>query len=140
MKHIHNQGHAFRHGLSAPFIFSVIVPVVIADFWIEVYHRVCFPLYGLETIERKKYIKVDRHKLEYLSPVQKIFCAYCGYVNGAFQYWKAIGGRTEEYWCGVQHQKSFDFNSPQHHQDFAEYDDVEEFKRKYHSYEGEKPK
>jgi len=72
-------------------VWAMIVPVVFADICEEIYHRVCFPLYGIELVKRSRYIRVvDREKLPYLTWYEKLFCAYCGYVNGWFHYASVI--------------------------------------------------
>lgn len=43
------------------------------------------------------------------------------------RFWKEIFARTEEYWCGIQHQDDPEFNAPEHHVDFLPYGDEEEF-------------
>lgn len=120
-----------RHTLTIPFIFSMIIPLVILDIFIELYHRISFPLYKIPLIKREKYIKIDRHRLKYLNWVEKGFCAYCGYANGLLQYSTVIAGDTEKYWCGIKHQESSDFIEPSHHKDFTKYGDEEEFFEKY---------
>ncbi len=125
------QERALKHLVSMPFVWSVLVPLIFLDIVVEVYHHVCFSLYGLEIVDRKKYIKIDRHKLKYLSFLEKISCAYCGYANGLAGYTSEIGARTEEYWCGIKHQKDANFIEPEHHREFVEYDDEEGFNKKY---------
>lgn len=122
-----------RHLISTPFIWSAIIPLIITDIWIEIYHRICFPLYGLKYIQRSKYIKIDRQKLNYLKPKQKISCMYCGYANGAINYWTQIIAQTEKYWCGIAHQEDPNFIPPQHHKDlkFAKFGDEKEYNKKY---------
>ena len=131
MEHLKAKNRLVRHTLSAPLIYSALIPIVIMDLWIEIYHRVCFPLYKIPYVKRSNYIKIDRHKLKYLNWLQKINCAYCGYANGAVHYWTKIAADTEKYWCGIQHQKMKGFIAPKHHKDFAKYDDEAEFKEKY---------
>lgn len=115
-----------------PVISSVVIPLIILDLWIELYHRICFPLCGLAYIKRKDYIQiVDRAKLQYLSWLQKIYCMYCGYGNGVIRYWGAIAGTTEHYWCGIQHKKRPGFIAPEYQKDFSVYGDKEDFKKKY---------
>lgn len=95
----------WRHRASAPFIYAVLVPLVILDILIELYHRVCFPLYGLPLVERGKYIRLDRHLLPYLRWWERVNCTYCGYANGLLRYASAIASQTERYWCSIQHEK-----------------------------------
>lgn len=131
MDYLKTQNRRLGHIISAPYIYSVIIPVVIADLWIEIYHRICFPLYGLPYIKRGTYIHVDRVKLSYLNPLQKIFCMYCGYVNGVFAYWVQIAAATEKYWCGIQHKKIKNITLPKHHKGFIPYGDEKAFEEKY---------
>jgi len=83
-------------------------------------------------VKRGNYIKImDRFNLPYLNTFEKVYCAYCGYANGVMHYWTEIAAKTESYWCGIKHEKTPQFISPQHHENFIEYGDKEEFKQKY---------
>ncbi|MFH1286931.1 MAG: hypothetical protein ABII02_04250 [Candidatus Magasanikbacteria bacterium] len=117
----------FRHFLSAPFIYSVIIALVTMDILVEIYHRMCFPIYGLDYVRRREYIKIDRHKLSYLNWFQKINCVYCGYANGLLHYVSEIAGVTEAYWCGIQHQKSKTFHPTSHQVSFLQYGDEKDY-------------
>ncbi len=129
MKSKQNKHRMFYHILVMPVIYSLIIPVIILDIWVEIYHRICFAAYGLPYVERGKYIKIDRHKLSYLNPIEKVNCMYCGYVNGVFHYVSILGGETEKYWCGIKHQKDGKFIEPAHHQDFIEFGDEAAYRR-----------
>lgn len=118
-----------RHLLAAPFIYMMIIPLLILDLFLEVYHRVCFPLYGFEYIVRSKYIKIDRHRLNYLTGLEKINCAYCGYANGLMHYASMIAAETERYWCGIKHKRKEGFQEPSHHEGFLPYGDEEELRK-----------
>ena len=117
--------------LSLPFIWGVAPFLFLMDLATEIYHRLCFPLYGLKYIKRAKYIRIDRQKLSYLTVWQKIGCMYCGYANGLMHYWVIIGAESEKYWCGIQHKKSKNFIAPAHHENFAKYDSQDDFEKKY---------
>lgn len=123
MQFKHYPERIWCHLLSAPFIYSMIFPLIILDVCTEIYHHVCFRLYGLDLIDRQRYIKIDRHKLAYLSTFEKINCAYCGYTNGLAAYLVAIAGATETYWCGIKHKSDSSFIAPIHHQNFIDYHD-----------------
>ena len=116
-----------RQVISAPIIYLQIVPIVFCDVMMEMYHRICFPLYGIPCVVRKNYIRIDRYKLSYLNWVEKINCAYCGYANGWFRYAGAIAAETEKYWCGITHQKYEGFKTPPYHKVFLPYGDKEAF-------------
>lgn len=131
MLYLKTKKRVLKHAIITPFILVLIVPIVLLDIVSEIYHRICFPLYKFSYLKRKEYIKIDRHKLKYLSLWQKCFCLYCGYANGIANYWVRMAGETELYWCGIQHQKDRLFKAPLHHKNFAQYDNEEDFKKKY---------
>jgi len=122
------------HFLSFPFIWAPLVAVLFLDLLISLYQLICFPLYRLEIVKRSAYISVlDRSRLEYLNPWEKINCMYCGYVNGFLLYAKEIAGRTEQYWCGIMHADRPGFQLRQDHieRKFARFGDKQDFKNKY---------
>jgi hypothetical protein len=82
-------------------------------------------------VDRKKYIKFDRHKLTYLKLLQKFNCLYCSYWNWLVHYVSEIAWRTEKYWCWITHEKSKDFIDPKHHKDFLPYWDEKAFFQEY---------
>lgn len=119
-----------RHRIIFFFIWPPLVAFLIFDIFLEFYHRLAFPLYGIPTIKRSKYIKIDRHKLNYISISDKINCAYCGYANGLLNYATKIVGETEKYWCGIKHKPDDNFIEPFHHSEFVlDYDNEEQFKK-----------
>lgn len=89
--------------LTAPVIYSLIVPFVLLDLFVTIYQRVCFPVYGIERVRRADFIRIDRHHLAYLNALQKLNCVYCGYANGLIGYVQEVAGRTEAYWCPIKH-------------------------------------
>jgi hypothetical protein len=112
--------------LSAPFIYSLIVPLLLLDFSLTLFQHVCFRLYGIGRVPRSDFIVVDRHNLAYLNLVEKMNCAYCGYANGLFAYAREISARTEQYWCPIKHaRKVSDMHSRYH--TFLDYGDAEAF-------------
>jgi hypothetical protein len=117
-----------KHLFSAPFIYVVIVPALFLHVFIELYHSVCFPLYGISYVDRKKYLKIDRHKLSYLNWLDRLNCVYCGYMNGLFAYITAIAAETEKYWCPIRHAVRKGYVEPKHHSQFAKFGDREGYK------------
>jgi len=91
--------------LTAPVIYSLIVPIAFLDLWVSAYQRICFPVYGIARVSRSKYIVLDRQHLAYLNLIEKGNCVFCGYANGVFGYVREIAGRTEQYWCPIRHAK-----------------------------------
>jgi len=124
----------WRHAFSFPFIWLPVLPLIVLDITVSVYQFICFPLYGLEKVKRSEHILVrDRARLDYLEPLEKVDCMYCGYANGVLLYIKEIAGRTEKYWCGIMHENKPGFvpQKSQVEQDFAQFGDKHDFKQKY---------
>lgn len=110
--------------LSAPVIYSLIVPFVLLDLFVTVYQAICFPIYGIEKVQRSKYLIFDRHMLAYLNAVEKLNCLYCSYCNGIVAYVREVAGRTERHWCPIKHARRVMGAHP-YYTRFAEYGDGE---------------
>ena len=123
------QERFLKHLMIAPFIYFLLLPFLILDFFVELYHYIAFPLYGYKKVNRSKYIIMDRYKLIYLTTFDKGNCTYCGYVNGLLRYITAIGAETEKYWCGIKHDKKNGHEIPKHQKNFLEYDNEKEYKK-----------
>ena len=118
--------------LAIPFIWLMLIPALILDVFLEVYHHVCFPLYGSRYVRRSEYIRIsDRAKLPYLKWYEKINCAYCGYVNGLLHYASVIAGKTENYWCAVAHLEERGYVPTEFEKSFAKYGDEAALRRRY---------
>lgn len=91
--------------LTAPVIYMLIVPLVLLDLFVSIYHAVCFPVYGISKVKRSDYLVFDRRHLAYLNALEKLNCAYCSYANGLIAYVREIAGRTEQYWCPIKHAR-----------------------------------
>ena len=91
--------------LTAPAIYSLIIPLVLLDLFVVVYQGVCFPVYGIPRVRRSDYMAFDRGQLAYLNAIEKINCAYCSYANGLLAYVREVASRTEEYWCPIKHAR-----------------------------------
>lgn len=87
--------------LTAPVIYSLIVPFVVLDAWVSLYQALCFRAWGVARVPRREFFTVDRHKLGYLNGLEKAHCVYCSYVNGLVAYVREIAARTEQYWCPI---------------------------------------
>jgi len=84
--------------LTAPIIWFCLVPALLLDLVVSVYHSAGFRIYGIPLVKRENYILVDRHSLQYLNLIEKLNCVYCGYFNGLIAYVQEIAARTEQYW------------------------------------------
>lgn len=129
MDYHHYHHRLLRHLASIPFIWMMLFPIAITDLILEIYHHICFPLYGLPLVKRKEFIRLDRHRLQYLSFTEKVNCTYCAYANGFARYMCEIGARTEGYWCGITHEKKGGFKQPGYQKDFLPYGDEKAYKR-----------
>jgi hypothetical protein len=115
--------------LSAPFVYSVIVPIALLDAWASLFQWICFPLFGIRTVKRRDYVVIDRYKLAYLNGIEKLNCVYCGYATGVFAYAREITGRTETYWCPIKHRRHVR-DPHRHYSDFVEYRDAAGYRRR----------
>lgn len=108
--------------ITAPLIYSLLIPFVLLDVFVTVYHAVCFPVYGIPKVRRRDHIRIDRQHLAYLNGLQKLNCVYCGYCNGLLSYVREVAGRTEAYWCPIKHAARVD-GTHAHYGSFLEYGD-----------------
>ena len=93
----------WRSVVTAPVIYSMIVPLLIIDISFTLYQHICFRAYGVPRVSRRDYLVNDRHLLVYLNTIEKVNCSYCGYGNGVLAYTREIISRTEQYWCPIRH-------------------------------------
>lgn len=91
--------------LTAPVIYSGIVPLAMMDLFVTLYQAICFPVYGIAHVRRRDYFVFDRAHLAYLNIIEKFNCAYCSYGNGVAAYAREIIARTEQYWCPIKHAR-----------------------------------
>jgi hypothetical protein len=117
------------HIVTAPVIYSLIIPFVLLDIFVTVYQAVCFPVYGIEKVKRSDYLIFDRYHLAYLNLLEKMNCAYCSYCNGLLAYAREIAGRTEQYWCPIKHARRV-IASYENYDRFAEYGDADAFRKR----------
>lgn len=115
-----------RNLISAPFIYSVMFPVVLLDAWVSIYQQICFPLYRIPRVPRSQYIIIDRHRLPYLNVIEKFNCIYCGYCGGVFAYVREVAARTEQYWCPVKHARRV-LDPHRRYAQFADFGQAEQY-------------
>lgn len=116
-----------RHVLSAPIIYSLIVPMVALDAALTLYQWLCFPLYRIQRVRRIDCWTYDRAHLAYLNVLEKLNCAYCSYGNGLAAYFTEIASRTEQYWCPIKHARRVR-HAHSRYNHFVDYGDAEGFK------------
>jgi hypothetical protein len=91
--------------VTAPVIYSLLIPFAVADLWVSIYQAVCFRVYGIPQVRRGRFMNFDRNGLPYLNALEKLNCAYCSYVNGVIAYVREVASRTEQYWCPIKHTR-----------------------------------
>lgn len=113
--------------VTAPVIYSLIVPFVLLDLWVNLYQHVCFRAYGIPRVRRADYVVFDRARLGYLNWIEALNCLYCSYANGVIALVREIAGRTEQYWCPIKHAlKAADPH--RHYVQFLEYGDADGYR------------
>ena len=113
--------------LTAPVIYSLLLPVALLDLWVSAYQAICFRAWGIVRVKRSAYIVIDRQHLGYLNVIEKLNCLYCGYANGVFAYVREVAGRTEHYWCPIRHARRV--RGPHaHYREFVDYGDAEAYR------------
>jgi hypothetical protein len=115
--------------LSAPLIYSLIVPLLLLDLFVAVYQAVCFPVYKIPKVRRADYLVFDRHHLAYLNALEKLNCAYCSYANGLVAYVREVAARTEQYWCPIKHARRVVGAHPRYLL-FDDYGDAENYQQR----------
>jgi hypothetical protein len=119
--------------VTAPVIYSLIIPMALADAWVSLYQAICFRAYGIARVERSQYFAFDRHRLGYLNIIQSINCLFCAYANGVVSYVREISSRTEQYWCPIKHAlKTVDPHD--RYQAFLEYGDAGGFRDRLNAF------
>lgn len=113
--------------LTAPVIYSLIVPLLIVDAWVSAYQAICFRGYRIPRVSRRDYIAFDRSRLGYLNLIQALNCAFCAYANGVIAYVREVSSRTEQYWCPIKH--AVKLSAPhRRYYEFLEYGDAEGYR------------
>jgi len=115
--------------LTAPIIYSLVLPIALLDLWVSAYQRICFPIYGIARVRRGGYIVFDRHHLAYLNAIEKGNCMFCSYANGVFGYVREIAGRTEQYWCPIRHGRRIRAAHPHYHE-FVDFGDADGYRKR----------
>ena len=115
--------------LTAPIIYSLIIPFVLLDVFITIYQTVCFPAYGIPKVRRADYFAFDRRHLAYLNAIERLNCEYCTYANGLIAYVREVASRTEQYWCPIKHAMRV-MGAHERYSGFEDYGDAEGYRSK----------
>ncbi|WAC59068.1 hypothetical protein [Brevundimonas sp. SL130] len=109
--------------LTAPVIYSLILPLALIDLWASAYQAICFRAYRLPRVQRRDYLVFDRSSLAYLNWIEGLNCGFCEYANGVAAYVREIASQTEQYWCPIKHALKIT-HPHKRYQDFVEYGDA----------------
>ncbi|MDA0661528.1 MAG: hypothetical protein O3B08_01655 [Proteobacteria bacterium] len=113
--------------VTAPVVYSLVVPIALLDALVWVYQRICFFVWNIPRVRRSDYVALDRHNLAYLNGVQKLNCVYCGYANGVIAYTREVASRSEQFWCPIKH--ALRVREPhRRYRNFLEFGDAEGFR------------
>lgn len=114
--------------LSAPLIYSLILPFALLDAFVTTYQALCFRVYGIPLVRRQDYFIFDRGYLAYLNAIEKLNCVYCSYANGLIAYVREVASRTEQHWCPIKHARRV-IAAHDHYAAFLDYGDAEAYRR-----------
>jgi hypothetical protein len=115
--------------LTAPIIYSCLLPALFMDIVVTCYQAICFRVYGIPRVTRGDYILFDRYHLQYLNPIERMHCAYCSYFTGLIAYVQEISARTEQYWCPIKHARKMS-SLHSRYRKFIEYGDSGDYEAK----------
>ena len=119
--------------ITGPIIYSMIIPLLVTDFFITFYQLTCFPIYGIKKVRRSDYIVFDRQQLNYLNFIEKFHCTYCAYGSGMVSYISEIIARTEQYFCPIKHARKI-LGTHARYASFLNYGDAENYEQKLEEY------
>jgi hypothetical protein len=119
--------------ITGPIIYSMIIPLLITDFFVTFFQLTCFPIYGIKKVRRSDYIVYDRQQLNYLNFIEKFHCTYCAYGNGMIAYVSEVIARTEQYFCPIKHARKI-LGTHSRYARFLEYGDAEDYEKKLEEY------
>ena len=108
--------------LTAPIIYSLILPFALLDLFVSIYQLTCFRIYGVARVHRSDHLVFDRSQLAYLNWFERFNCRYCSYANGVISYVREVAARTEQYWCPIKHSRRVLGTHERYHA-FADYGD-----------------
>ena len=112
--------------LTAPVIYSIVVPFALLDAWVTLYQAVCFRAWRIARVRRPAYFAIDRGQLAYLTGIEKLNCLFCSYTNGLVAYVREVAARTEQYWCPIRHARRVR-GTHDRYEPFAPYGDPEAY-------------
>lgn len=89
----------FVHIFVLPLAIAMLVPLLIFDLCLSLYHRLAFAICGMKRVNRKAQFKLDQKKIALLDRKERFFALMIFYANGVLNYAKKILAESEQYWC-----------------------------------------
>lgn len=105
--------------ISSPFIYGMFFPIACIDISARIYQFVCFPIYGVPLVDRRKFVQPGARGKQMLTRWDYMNCMYCGYANGVALFIREVLAQTERYWCPLRHTNTKNFVEPSHHVEFV---------------------
>lgn len=122
--------------ISSPFIYGMFFPIVFIDISARIYQRVCFPIYGIKLVDRRKFVRLGGRGKGMVTLWDYMNCSYCGYANGVALFIREVLAQTERYWCPLRYTNLKNFVEPTHHAEFVDDNRPKELLKKIRQVEG----
>lgn len=141
-------GHQQRLGPLTPvagYILILLFAVFLLPLFLYMllFNRIYFWVRNQKPIARRAYLRFDRHQIDHLSFVDKIWCEYCEWANGTLQWTSDITKEIERRYCPIKNKLPPDGEKPKAWREkFLEYDHTSDELREYYEeqYIDETPK
>ena len=105
MKHAKKKNSLFGNILALPFAIAFLIPLVVYDLFLSLFHRIVFGLCKIKKVNRKSHFKVDQMKIAQLSKMQRFYAIYILYLRGLMNFGAKIAQECEYHWCQVRPTK-----------------------------------
>ncbi len=115
--------------LTGSIVYFMIVPFAFLDLCVTIFQKICFWAWEIPKVHRPTFVFVDRHHLEYLNGIEKLYCIFCGYANGVIGFTREVAARTEQFWCPIKHATKV-VQAHEHYANYISFGDAEGWLRK----------
>jgi hypothetical protein len=119
---------SFLSLLTAPVIYSLLLPFVILDVWVTLYQSICLPIYRNGTCASPPVFRNRSSQACVPERDRKGQLHSCSYANGLLAYAREVGARTEQYWCPIKHARAVPAPHPRYHV-FLDYGDASGYRK-----------
>ena len=109
--------------LTGSIVYFMIIPFAFLDLSVTIFQKICFWAWEVPKVHRSTFVFIDRHHLEYLNGIEKLYCIFCGYANGVIGFTREVAARTEKFWCPIKHATKV-VHAHEHYSDYLDYGDA----------------